>query len=73
MSQGDVLTYLSKCKKPQTAVQIRKAIKVSSVGSSLQTLRKHGEVHSKRTPRGYIYWSKGNEEMQNLKVQEIIK
>ncbi len=63
MSQGDILNYLNKCKKPKTSKQISKAVKLSSVGMSLQTLRKHGEVQFKQILRGYIYWHKDNGEI----------
>ena len=73
MSQSSILKYLDKCKKPKTSVQINKALKLSSVGSSLQRLRRHGEVCFKRKGIEYIYWSKDNGEIQDLKVQEILK
>jgi len=62
MSQGDILSYLKKCKKPKTCAQISKAVGSScvSVGMSLKILRKHGEVLFKREHKGFLYWSKDN-------------
>ena len=78
MSQGGILKYLDKCKKPKTSVQICKALKLSSVGMSLKTLREHGGVLFKLVRMNpnhltYVYWSKDNGEIQDLKVQEILK
>ena len=57
MSQGSIIKYLRKCKKPKTAKEIAKALGVSSSGTSLKKLRNHGEIRFKIVKGGtYIYW-----------------